>query len=684
MIAVAAAGHTMLPEEGAAQQCFHATAGRWFYERVPPESSGGSDSPLHGTERQRGIETTARGARSSPSVLSRAVRWAGPVLILLFALFLQNAGLYIGTKVYVRWMDELTAFAERRNHHISTMIGDFRLQDEVRGWLLGEDVVISPASVGPVLVEVLTSLVSITWLGWVARSQNLRLWTRVMLSGAILAALKGLLAWGTVLPDAASWQGCRERLGEDGLAYFRELSDAHIGQGSPLEMFQSGIASWADITMLSIRSVWMMGGVGRHRTCADTVFSAPSCFCLLLIASLFDMMLAATEGMACAKPSDLRKVATLVLGTLLLTDVVLTLYNSHHYTVDITMALPVTLLVYTNPVILVASNRWVDEWSSTWFFAEKVTQAPASSVSHGEEAPLDDIYGAGLRDTENSSTPLHDVGQASVSPFCFPFCCFGGLYHIRQQPGNQPGKPLERLWTPECHARQQEMQASHRHTCDEKAKRQRQLVEEITCVQVRARENEARAAVSHVPRVAQEVRRLTSEAEQQLAEACRRLEVERQAAGALERRVVAELQHFAAVEEEMQELQRERLQEAAHLRWEVAEAHAACMMEQKGIQRYAQEFDALQAISARFHEVTAAAHEDDFKSCKQGEDSIDACKQGGDSIDANFWSPLNKLCDMTAVPAGKVDLGSEEAQREEMEAQKDVSRETVLSSLVAS
>jgi len=416
----------------------------------------------------------------------------------------------------------------------------------------------------------------------------------------------------------------------------------------------------------------MMGGVGLHRTFADTLFSTPSCFCLLIIASLFDMMLAATEGMTGAKRSNLRNVATLVLGTLLLTDVILTLYNSHHYTLDITMALPITLLVYTNPVILVASNRWVDEWSSTWFFIEKVAQAPAFSVSQGEEAPLDDVYGTGLRDTENSSTPLHDVGQSSISPFCFPFCCLGGLYHIRQQPGNQPGKPLERLWTPECHARQQEMQVSHRHACDEKAKRQRQLVEEITSVQVRARENEARAAVSHVPRVAEELRRLTSEADQQLAEACRRLEVERQAAGALEMRVVAELQHFAAAEEEMQELQRERLQEAAHLRWEVAEVHATCMMEQKGIQRFAQEFDALQTISARFHEVAAAAHEDDLKSCKQGEDGIpaDIC--------------LNKLCDMTAVPPGKVDVGSEEAERAETEAQKVVSRETILSSLVTS
>lgn len=665
----------MLQDEVAGQQCFRGTAGRWFYERVPPESSRGLETPLHGTERQGGIETNARGTRISPTVLSRAVGWTGPAILLLSALFLQNAGLYNGTKVYVRWMDELTAFAERSHDGMSTTIGDFKLEDELRGFLLGEDVVISPDSAGPVLVEVLTSFVSIVWLGWVARSQNLRLWTRVMLSGTILATLKGLLAWGTVLPDAASWQGCRERLGGDGLAYFRELSDDHVGQGTPLEMLRRFASSWADIAMLSIRSMWMMGGVGRHRTCADTVFSAPSCFCLLVIASLFDLMRATTEGMAIAKRSDLRRVATLVLGTLLLTDVVLTLHSSHHYTLDVAMALPVTLLVYTNPVILVASNRWVDEWSSAWFFTEKVAQAPTFSVSHSEEATLDDHCAMGLREPESGSSPVHDVGQAYVSPFCFPFCCLEGLYHIRQQPGNQPGKPLERLWTPECHARQQEMQASHRQACDEKAKRQRQLVEEITSVQVRVRENEAQAAVSHVPRVAEEVRRLTKEGEQQLAEACRRLEVERQAAGALERRVVAELQHFAAAEEETQELQRERLQEVARLRWEVAEAHAACMMEQPRIQRCAQEFDALQTISARFHELAAAAREEeDFKSCKPGEDGIDA----------DVWSPLNELLDMTSVPVVKGDVVLDEASREEMKAQDVVSCETVLPSSVTS
>merc|ERR1719433_1750763 len=135
--------HKMLPEEGTGQQSYHANEARWFYERVPPENSGVSDSPLRGTDRRVGIETNARDARLPNSVLSRAVRWVGPVLLLLSALFLQNAGLYSGTTVYVRWMDELTAFAERKNHHVSVMIGNFRLQDELRGLLLGEDVVIS-------------------------------------------------------------------------------------------------------------------------------------------------------------------------------------------------------------------------------------------------------------------------------------------------------------------------------------------------------------------------------------------------------------------------------------------------------------------------------------------------------------------------------------------------------------
>ena len=53
-------------------------------------------------------------------------------------------------------------------------------------------------------------------------SSDLRLWTKVFLCWGYLLALKGLLGWCTILPDASSFEECRHRLGEETFEYFSD------------------------------------------------------------------------------------------------------------------------------------------------------------------------------------------------------------------------------------------------------------------------------------------------------------------------------------------------------------------------------------------------------------------------------------------------------------------------------
>merc|ERR1719253_1845899 len=61
-------------------------------------------------------------------------------------------------------------------------------------------------------VEILAWSVPFVWLVVVLKTRNLRLWTRTLLAAAILAVLKGFFAWVTIVPDAAGWEACKERL----------------------------------------------------------------------------------------------------------------------------------------------------------------------------------------------------------------------------------------------------------------------------------------------------------------------------------------------------------------------------------------------------------------------------------------------------------------------------------------
>lgn len=369
-------------------------------------------------------------------------------------------------------------------------------------------------------VDLLTSLVSVLWLGWVVRTHDLRLWTKTLLSAATLAALKGLLAWATVLPDPAGWQGCQERLGPDGLSYYRRV--AANGPGA-WQMFQ-------DVLLLELRGFWMMGRASRQHICADTVYSAPTCFCVLLSASLYDAVRAPTASSASGEEeatSTRRNTAAALTGTLLVlvvfVELELMVSRPHHYTLDVVLALALTLLVYGNPAVAVAADRW----------------AAQSDVTAGAEDGCDSAC------MQNStSETLRDVGHIGVLPCCIPFCALSGQYYLREE----PAAPLRRPWTAES-KRQYERQVSEIAQIRERMNARRSQL--VATLEEERRKGQEQASPDLIEQVDAKVQAIEQQLKQKeegiVAEAMQRLEAARKARATTEAKVASELRCRSAV-----------------------------------------------------------------------------------------------------------------------------------------
>jgi len=521
---------------------------------------------------QSNAESSGRGDSSRPQ---GKLPWFGPVLLLVGAVFLQNAGLYGATCSYVRWMDEFIE-AEQRSHGGPSVVEDVVLIDPLADWLVSwrmppiPDVPWRPE----VWAEGLTAIVSLVWLGWVARAKDLQLWTKVMLSGAVLAALKGFLAWATVLPDSAGWHGCRIRLGEDGLAYFREVAAGGAHGGGPS---LGSLQSVQDVAMLSISSMWMMGRLGRQRVCADTVFATPTCFSLLLSMGVYDLARSSTQDSEAVRRSTVRSIVGLTLGLVLVVHLVLTLLSPDHYALDVAVAFPLTLLVYTNPVIAVASKRWMDEWAVEFWSAVVNTPSVslASATSMLVEAPC-----SPPAEADSADAVFSDVGEATVPPCCLPFCSMGGHFHLR----GQPGSPAYRPWTPECERCYQQNLAEFREVRSGFQIRQRRFKEDIERESRRIQEREVELRESCDRRIAEERKRVQERESAVLSEAGERLHGERKAAMGAEEKAIEIQRRLDADLASLGETWGKLSEEVEEFKRQADEAWAACKQHQQGLE----------------------------------------------------------------------------------------------------
>ncbi|CAJ1450635.1 unnamed protein product [Effrenium voratum] len=319
-------------------------------------------------------------------------KWLAPALLLLCALFCQNAGLYSATCQYVRAADEAEGDSgyrsglKRIEHSALADVG----HDLLKSSQLAES--LEGISWAPeIWVDLLTDLVILALGLWLVRSKDLRSWTQLALSCSALAVLKGILA-STVFPDATGWLGCKRRLGPDGMMYFRQ-SSSHL----------SAFSALCDILLLTLQSLWLLGRAAPQQLCSDTLFCCSTSTTVLVCLGAYDAVSRSLplEDTRRERRSAILGLTGIILCSILAADVALAVGSKLHYSVDVVLALPLASLMYANPAVAMAASDWAE------------TKTPTAFSSPKAEA---------------------DLGMVPVSPCCFPFANLAGRYFLQTKP----------------------------------------------------------------------------------------------------------------------------------------------------------------------------------------------------------------------------------------------------------
>jgi len=371
-----------------------------------------------------------------PNTPAGGLRWTMPPVVFLVAFLLQNAGLSLTTAKYVAWMEELDS---QRVYWVSgagstgsgaTATPMREMPADGSGGVARPKLALADFGVeafgGHALdsmwLELFTAAVPLAWLGFVARTRNLRLWTHAFFAGVLCSGLKGLFALTTVSPDVGGWEACASRLGEGGVDYYRQVAAGKVNL----------VAIVVDDLFLTFRGLWSIGAPERTRYCADNLFCVPICFCALASMALYDCVRSfalTLDGVQ--RRATICGVAGSLLGLVVLSNMALAIVNSYHYTVDVVVACLLALTVYNNPAVALVAQSWAVPRGAQAFQAWPLVDAliPRSSstdsISGGSPLVVDDEHGPG-----------GDLGLVGVPPCCLPFCALSGFYYLRGQPNH--------------------------------------------------------------------------------------------------------------------------------------------------------------------------------------------------------------------------------------------------------
>mmetsp|Transcript_112414 Transcript_112414/g.157613 ORF Transcript_112414/g.157613 Transcript_112414/m.157613 type:complete len:376 (+) Transcript_112414:88-1215(+) len=254
--------------------------------------------------------------------------------------------------------------------------------------------------------------------------RDLRLWVRLFFSNAILFVLKGVFDWMTVFPDSIGWKECDKRLSVNGtnpnvLPFMKKLGqlDGMDYLGKLMELEIHGV-EFKNLTSGKAVTTWPV------RYCADMLLSGHTFVLVLYMLAFADLMRRITIMMSPVPRAVCRILIGLFCMACVGADLFLIVRNQFHYTVDVVMAIIMTVLVYTN-VGMTAVVQW---------YAQEV---------------------------DRRGKPIVDNGITWVPALMVPFCCFNGYYSVQEmeeqqvldeQAGNDSGvwRWLTSLFEPEA------------------------------------------------------------------------------------------------------------------------------------------------------------------------------------------------------------------------------------------
>jgi len=442
-------------------------------------------------------------APATPSLM----KWLAPVGVFLAAFFVQNAGLYTATYEYVRWIDLNDNLATAEGVSAISGGGNFAHKEALPDSFAD---FIGPHNM--VFFEFVSSFLPVVWICIVLYTRNLRLWSRTLLAASILAVFKGFLTIATIVPDATGWRGCEERLGLGGLTYLRWKSGSN---------FAWVMESFINIIWLTLKGLFKTGTSLRETACADVMFSSQSYFCTLVSVSLYD----ATRRYSRHFKADFRMYCRAAVACFLVfingMDIILGIGNRYHYTMDVVLAVVISLLVYSNHIVALCAEHWQ---------ADNRKQANSSDC---------DII---------------------VAPCCLPFCCLQGRYYLYSSSAAEAAEAMtvqkrnERHLSPAAQNERKRISEEHRLYHEESARRISVLQKRIDSERERSKAQDAEATAAAQVRLRDQI----AEAEQQfqmqlvkgLANLNLRVQAEKSAAMQWENKAATHMQRYEKIEEQ--------------------------------------------------------------------------------------------------------------------------------------
>jgi len=516
-------------------------------------------------------------------------KWMVPGLLFLAAFLLQSVGLHAATRRYVVWMDQLrwqlhpaAAGVDPESHHhlLQVALEHVGPRDNFAAWL-------GTHEVHKLTLDLVAGCVPFAWLFVVVSSKNLRLWTRTLLAGSILALLKGTFAWVTLVPDSSGWEVCQERL--------HPVVSEMTSEGA-LANVASTFKTLSLIIWLWIQDL-LFGMRGQDGLVCPNSFSGPSYVCALFSLGLYDATRASVRKVKPHFRTLFQLTTAGLLSTIVVADACLDLVSRRQYTMDVTLALVLSLLVYGSPVVAICTDYL---------------------MTRGSPLMLESKEGC-------------DVGDVVVPPCCIPFCCVHGRYFLY----TKSAASVEESQRAEAEA----MRAAEefRVEQEEAARRLLQLEAQLEAVKqrvpVRERQGEADAERQFAERLAE----------------ARRSHEERLARGLAERRdKAAKAQAESPKSQRLVQLQarcqeeRQRLEsEAEAARVEAGNARLALRQCQERSERHARELEALRSMGGGSAEPAMKEN---------------AAVDGGDfpSAPAALWEHLHAAFPVDAAAAAAV------------------------------
>eukprot|EP00440_Ansanella_granifera_P000001 gb/GFBE01000001.1/.p1 GENE.gb/GFBE01000001.1/~~gb/GFBE01000001.1/.p1 ORF type:complete len:474 (+),score=66.58 gb/GFBE01000001.1/:1-1422(+) len=351
------------------------------------------------------------------------VKWIMPMFLFAGSTLISMWLLHVGTFYYVKIMDRMEAvyilnpnYKDEDASYLSpglspTDVSYGSLQDPIEAQLGWKKVNLKT-------LDLVAAFFPCVWGILVLLTGNLQNWTKILMCNAALAIGKGAFAAMTTVPDSIGWAHCKERLGPVALEFFRnEVPDPT----------KHGV--WS--TWMTILGAELFGpGFNRigsgMRFCGDMVYSGHTYFTVLYILAFCELLRMETkrDGSLLRISGDTKR--KVVLGSLYMLcileqclEITLVIQNRFHYTLDVVMAVVMTLLWYTSAPICIAAKWWTAFGTKHWH--HRVTKPEHLELS---KAARDEGFILVPRDS------LISEGDVWVPAFCIPFCCLNGRHHL--------------------------------------------------------------------------------------------------------------------------------------------------------------------------------------------------------------------------------------------------------------